>query len=110
MIEKTINGVAWNDESFTLTAIKKLRKGTIKVEKDGKESEKTYYGIHTVYSGFNKAFTDVFGVAPRATLERMAKEGKVVLRPAKGGFSIYLPEDKPKLAETTESIIGKILG
>lgn len=87
---------------FAVAAIRKLRKGETV---DGKH----YYGIHTVYSGFNKAFQTYFGTNPVVALNKLAEEGVIVLRPAKGGYSMYLPEDKPKLI-TTESIIAKIVG
>lgn len=81
------------EEEFTRKAVKKLR---------GK-----YKGIHTVYSGFNSAFKEYFGTNPVEATQRLAREGKINIRPVKGGVMIYLPEDAPN---TAENILNKILG
>lgn len=81
------------EEEFIRKAIKKLR---------GK-----YKGIHTVYSGFNFAFKEYFGTNPVEATQRLAREGKINIRPVKGGVMIYLPEDAPN---TAENILNKILG
>ncbi|MCM8765395.1 MAG: hypothetical protein NC920_00905 [Candidatus Omnitrophica bacterium] len=53
-----------------------------------------YRGIHSVYSGFNEAFRKYFaGVDPVKITNQLAKEGKLVVRPVKGGVMLYLPED-----------------
>jgi hypothetical protein len=39
----------------------------------------------------------------------MAKEGKIIIRPAKRGVMLYLPEDNPDLPKTDE-IIKRIVG
>jgi hypothetical protein len=80
------------EEEFVRKAVKKLR---------GK-----YKGIHTVYSGFNTAFKEYFGTNPIDTTQRLASEGKINIRPAKGGVMIYLPEDAPNAAE---NVLKKIL-
>jgi len=80
------------EEEFIRRAIKKLR---------GK-----YQGIHTVYSGFNQAFKEYFGTNPIDTTQRLAKEGKISIRPVKGGVMIYLPEDAPP---DREGALNKIL-
>ena len=81
------------EEEFVRKAVKKLR---------GK-----YKGIHTVYSGFNSAFKEYFGTNPVEATQRLASEGKINIRPVKGGVMIYLPEDAPN---TEENILKKILG
>ncbi len=63
-------------------AIEKLRK-------------QPYKGIHTVYSGFNQAFKEYFGTNPVEMTQRLAKEGKIVVRPVRGGVMLYLPQDAP---------------
>ena len=80
------------EEEFVRKAVKKLR---------GK-----YKGIHTVYSGFNTAFREYFGTNPVEATQRLASEGKINIRPVKGGVMIYLPEDAPN---TAENILKKIL-
>jgi predicted membrane protein len=52
-----------------------------------------YKGIHSVYSGFNQAFKEYFGEDPIKITKQLADEGKIAIRPAKGGVMIYLPED-----------------
>ncbi|MGE4357315.1 MAG: hypothetical protein AB7E08_02020 [Candidatus Omnitrophota bacterium] len=53
-----------------------------------------YRGIHSVYSGFNEAFRKYFpGDDPVKVTNQLAKEGKIVVRPVKGGVMLYLPED-----------------
>jgi len=70
-----------SEEEFVRRAIKRLR---------GK-----YRGIHSVYSGFNAAFQEYFGTNPVETTQRLAAEGKIHIRPVKGGVMLYLPEDAP---------------
>lgn len=81
-----------SEEEFVRKAVKKLR---------GK-----YKGIHTVYSGFNAAFKEYFGSNPVEATQRLAGEGKINIRPVKGGVMIYLPEDAPN---TAENVLSKIL-
>lgn len=81
-----------SEEEFIRRAIKKLR---------GK-----YKGIHTVYSGFNQAFKQYFGTSPIETTQRLAKEGRISIRPVKGGVILYLPEDAPN---SPENVLNKIL-
>ncbi len=67
---------------FVARAIKRLRKPP-------------YKGIHSVYSGFNQAFRDYFEKDPVEATTRLAKEGKIVTRPVRGGAVLYLPGDAP---------------
>ncbi len=72
-----------NHEDFVKKAIVSLRK-------------EGYKGIHTVYSGFNTAFKKYFdGENPVEVTNKLAEEGKVVIRPVKGGVMLYLPSDAP---------------
>lgn len=73
-----------SEEQFVLLAIEKLRKGG-------------YRGIHTVYSGFNQAFRNHFGdgADPVGATNRLAKAGKIVTRPVRGGVMIYKPDEAP---------------
>jgi hypothetical protein len=71
-------------EEFVKQAIVKLRTGN-------------YKGIHSVYSGFNEAFKKYFdGENPVEVTNKLAEEGKVVIRPTKGGVVLYLPEEAPQ--------------
>jgi hypothetical protein len=81
-----------SEEEFIRRAIKKLRGN--------------YKGIHSVYSGFNAAFKEYFGTNPVDTTQRLAKEGKIRIRPVKGGVILYLPEDAPN---SPENVLKKIL-
>lgn len=67
---------------FTLRAIETLR------------SEKSK-GIHSVYSGFNQAFREYFGEDPVPITTALAKEGKILTRPVRGGAMIYKPGEAP---------------
>ncbi|RJR28868.1 MAG: hypothetical protein C4576_36085 [Desulfobacteraceae bacterium] len=80
---------------FVARAIKRLRKPP-------------YKGIHSVYSGFNKAFRDYFDINPVEATTRLAGEGKIVTRPVRGGVMIYLPEDAPPERES-RNVLDKIL-
>jgi hypothetical protein len=79
---------------FIVRAIRKLRK-------------LPYKGIHSVYSGFNKAFEDYFNKNPVEVTNRLAQEGKIAIRPVRGGVMLYLPEDSPS---SGGSVLAKILG
>jgi hypothetical protein len=70
-----------------------VKKAIVSLRKEG------FKGIHTVYSGFNEAFKKYFeGENPVEVTNRLAKDGKIVLRPVKGGVMLYLPENAPASA------------
>lgn len=70
-----------------------------------------YKGIHTVYSGFNEAFKKYFPEDdPVKVTNQLAAEGKIVLRPVKGGVMLYLPEEAPTMKTKAEDALSKILG
>ena len=52
-----------------------------------------YKGIHVVYSGFNQAFRQYYKKEPRPVLDKLAAEGLIVVRPARGGAIIMLASD-----------------
>jgi hypothetical protein len=83
-----------SEDEFVLRAIRRLRKPP-------------YRGIHTVYSGFNQAFKEHFGKNPVEVTQRMAAEGKIIIRPVKGGVMVYLPDEAPS---APKSVLQKILG
>jgi len=85
-----------SEYQFVTRAIKKLRKPP-------------YKGIHSVYSGFNRAFKDYFGTNPVETTEKLAQEGKIGIRPVRGGVMLYLPEDTPSAADS-KRVLETILG
>jgi hypothetical protein len=79
-------------EEFVRLAIVKLR-------------NEPYKGIHSVYSGFNEAFKKFFdGQDPVQVTNGLAEEGKISLRPVKGGVVLYLPEDGPKTSRADEAL------
>jgi hypothetical protein len=87
-----------NHEEFVKKAIVSLRKEGFK-------------GIHTVYSGFNDAFKKYYeGGNPIEVTSRLAKDGKIVLRPVKGGMMLYLPENAPTTAGRSDEETLKKMG
>jgi hypothetical protein len=52
--------------------------------------------IHVVYSNFNYDFKETFSIDPGAAVQLMIAEGFLKGNHAKGGFSIWLPEDEGK--------------
>jgi hypothetical protein len=93
MIEE---GKKLTEEEFVVQAIKRLRK-------------EPYRGIHSVYSGFNEAFKKYFGTNPVEATSKLAAEGKMEIRPFKGGAMLFLPGEAPK-RPSVEEIIQLILG
>ena len=85
-----------SEYDFIVRAIKKLRKPP-------------YKGIHSVYSGFNKAFREYFDKNPVEITTLFEEEGRLVTRPVKGGVILYLPEDAPA-GGGSKNVLDKILG
>jgi hypothetical protein len=83
------------EEEFVVEAIRKLRK-------------EPFRGIHSVYSGFNEAFRKYFGNNPVEATSRLGAEGKIEVRPFKGGAMLFLPGEAPK-RPSTEEVIQLIL-
>ncbi|HAM52924.1 MAG TPA: hypothetical protein DCP92_20335 [Nitrospiraceae bacterium] len=80
-----------------------VKKAIISLRKDG------YKGIHTVFSGFNDAFKKYFvGENPVEVTNRLAQEGKIAMRPVKGGVMLYLLEDAPAVKKTGDEALKKM--
>ena len=80
-----------------------VKKAIVSLRKEG------FKGIHTVYSGFNNAFKKYFdGENPVEVTNRLAEEGKIVVRPVKGGVMLYLPEDAPAAKDAANDALKKM--
>ena len=80
-----------------------VKKAVVSLRKEG------YKGIHTVFSGFNTAFKKYFdGENPVEVTNKLAQEGKIVIRPVKGGVTLYLPEDAPASRDTAGEALKKM--
>lgn len=80
-----------------------VKKAIVSLRKQG------YKGIHTVFSGFNEAFKKYFeDENPIEVTKKLAEEGKIVVRPVKGGVMIYLPEDAPLGRVKGEDVLKKM--
>jgi hypothetical protein len=80
-----------------------IKKAIVSLRKEG------YKGIHTVYSGFNTAFKKYFdNEDPIKVTNQLAAEGKIVIRPVKGGVMLYLPEDAPQMKNAGEDALKKM--
>ncbi|NWF97839.1 MAG: hypothetical protein HXY52_02735 [Nitrospirae bacterium] len=80
-----------------------IRKAIISLRKEG------FKGIHSVYSGFNNAFKKYFeGENPVEVTNKLAAEGKIVIRPVKGGVMLYLPEDAPASRDSADEALKKM--
>ena len=84
-----------SEYEFVVKAIKKLRRPP-------------YKGIQSVYSSFNQAFREYFNKNPVEVTTKLANEGKIVMRTARGGVTLCLPEDA-RAAWTGKSVLEKIL-
>ncbi len=80
-----------------------IKKAIVSLRKEG------YKGIHTVYSGFNTAFKKYFdGEDPVAATNKLAAEGKIIIRPVKGGVMLYLPEEAPSVKDIGNDALKKM--
>ncbi|MEW6067323.1 MAG: hypothetical protein AB1610_03385 [Nitrospirota bacterium] len=80
-----------------------VKKAIISLRKEG------FKGIHSVYSGFNNAFKKYFdGENPIEVTNKLAKEGKIIIRPVKGGVMLYLPEDAPASVAAADEALKKM--
>lgn len=80
-----------------------IKKAIVSLRKEG------YKGIHTVYSGFNNAFKKYFnGEDPVAATNKLAQEGKITIRPVKGGVMLYLPEEAPAAQDAGNDALKKM--
>ena len=80
-----------------------VRKAIVSLRKEG------YKGIHSVYSGFNEAFKKYYpGENPVEVTNGLAQQGKIVIRPVKGGVMFYLPEDAPSPKSSADEALKKM--
>lgn len=80
-----------------------IKKAIVDLRKEG------YKGIHTVYSGFNNAFKKYYdGENPVDVTNKLAKEGKIVIRPVKGGVMLYLPDEAPVTKDAGDEALKKM--
>jgi hypothetical protein len=80
-----------------------IKKAILGLRKEG------YKGIHTVYSGFNEAFKKYYvGEDPVKATNQLASEGKITIRPVKGGVMLYLKEDSPAGPSTADEALKKM--
>ncbi|MDP2166979.1 MAG: hypothetical protein Q8J64_01470 [Thermodesulfovibrionales bacterium] len=80
-----------------------IKKAITSLRKEG------YKGIHTVYSGFNEAFKKYFaGEDPVQATNKLAAEGKIIIRPVRGGVMLYLPEDATSTTSTAAETLKKM--
>jgi hypothetical protein len=80
-----------------------ITKAIVSLRKEG------YKGIHSVYSGFNNAFKKYFNQEnPVEVTNRLAKEGKIIIRPVKGGVMLYLPEEAPGTRDAAGDALKKM--
>ncbi len=80
-----------------------IKRAIVSLRKDG------YKGIHTVYSGFNEAFKKYYdNQDPIEVTNKLAKEGKIIIQPVKGGVMLYLPEDRQTQGQTADNVLKKM--
>jgi len=80
-----------------------VRKAIVTLRKEG------FKGIHSVFSGFNNAFKKYFeGENPVDVTNKLSQEGKIVIRPVKGGVMLYLPEDAPASRDSADEALKKM--
>jgi hypothetical protein len=80
-------------EEFVRLAIQKLR-------------SQPYKGIHSVYSGFNEAFKTYYsGQDPVEFTKGLSEDGRIVIRPMKGGVVLYLPKEAPQVKSRGEEAL-----
>jgi len=80
-----------------------IRKAIVTLRKEG------FKGIHSVFSGFNNAFKKYFeGENPVDVTNKLSQEGKIVIRPVKGGVMLYLPEEAPASRDSADEALKKM--
>jgi hypothetical protein len=80
-----------------------IKKAIVSLRKDG------YKGIHTVYSGFNQAFKEYYNEEdPIKVTNKLAAEGKITIRPVRGGVMLYLPEDVSSSGQDAKETLKKM--
>jgi len=79
---------------FTINAIKNLR--TL-----------PHRGIDSITSGFDASFKNYFDTDPIVTIQKLVREGKIIIQPRRKSVMMYLPEDIPK-TRRSKGTPGKI--
>ena len=80
-----------------------IKKAVVSLRKEG------YKGIHSVYSGFNEAFKKYFeGENPVEVTNKLSGEGKITIRPVRGGVMLYLPEEAPASKSSADEALHKM--
>jgi hypothetical protein len=80
-----------------------VKKAVVSLRKEG------YKGIHSVYSGFNEAFKKYFeGENPVEVTNKLSSEGKITIRPVRGGVMLYLPEEAPASKSSADEALHKM--
>jgi hypothetical protein len=113
MKAKAVTTAKLTPEEYTLLFLKKVPRNV-----DPKTGEK-YKGLHTVFSGYNTAFEQMFGIKPdeltRPSKNKdnkpagsMVASGQIASRFVKGGVMIYLPEDAPSTSAATSASAAAI--
>lgn len=88
-------------EEFTKRAIVAARTGS-------------YKGIHSVYSGFNSAFKEYFGLDTKGAIDAinaLVAAGKIQTHFARGGVMLYLPGEmtQPK-NKSASNLLSLVVG
>lgn len=72
-----------------------------------------YKGAHSVYSGFNQLLAEEFDLEKSELFERLdalVAKHKLESMPSKGGYTYYLPGERPERKPRTAADIAKKLG
>ena len=70
-----------------------------------------YKGLHSVYGGLNGLLRKVYpNHNPVAITNALAEAGKIVVRFAKGGAVVYLPEDAPAPKDSAGDKLAEKMG
>jgi hypothetical protein len=90
------------DQGEKLSQAEFVKKAIVSLRKE------PYKGIHTIYSGFNDAFRTYFNDDPIKWTTQLGAEGVIVIRPAKGGVMLYLPEEAPAGRASGKDVLKKM--
>lgn len=87
------SGLTDSQRTVTSNKIRQFVKASVPLLRKSTE----YKGIHTVYSGFNTHFKDMFpGCDVRLVTRALEKEQLIALVPTRGGVMLYLWDNKPE--------------
>ena len=94
------------DNADKLSPKQFTHKAIVALRKEG------YKGIHSVFSGFNAAVKEYFGVESAVPMtQQLADAGDIVIIPAKRGVMLYLPGDIPARVDNSgATALAKIFG